>query len=510
MSNITKSDATTEESYRLDNFNPANESEKFSYTSARVAKPVYNKYNTVGRPKVFGYYTDWSQYDSRLEGQQEPASDRGRGVDLTLVSPTAFDKLIVGFAGIVGDLGEKSAAIAKGASDFGINTQDGSVTFLDIWGDAQSYLNNGFPNWVDIPMPNDFQQEKVQGVLGGLRDLQKKAKTQGHNLVLSFSVGGWTMSNGFHDMSRNAQQRARFCASIIDIFKRFPMFTALDIDWEYPGAAGNNNPYDDDDSVYYIQLIKDLRAALSGAGLSSTEISIASSADPTTLAKSNVPGLLAAGVNAINLMTYDFFGTPWAATLTHHTNLYKTAQTTWGVDVAVDYLVSVGVAQSAINIGYAGYTRNARNAVISQPSPLIGTYEPGSGTTTGSFESGSTEWYDIIYNYLDLEAQKGKNGFQLYTDEAADADYLYSTASKLFLSLDTPRTVKAKAEYARQKGLGGVFTWTADQDNGLLVNAAREGLGAPLVTQAIDMTPFYFKGVNVGPDPIDRAPVAQI
>ena len=96
MSNIIKPDLATEESYRIDGFDPATSTEKYSYTSARVAKPVYNKYNNAGRPKVFGYYTDWSQYDGRLQGSQQPA-DRGRGVDLALVAPTAFDKLIIGF-----------------------------------------------------------------------------------------------------------------------------------------------------------------------------------------------------------------------------------------------------------------------------------------------------------------------------------------------------------------------------------------------------------------------------
>lgn len=509
MSNITKPDAATQESYHLDGFDPATDTEKYSYTSARVAKPVYNKYNNVGRPKVFGYYTDWSQYDGRLQGSQDPAG-RGRGVDLALVAPTAFDKLIIGFAGILGDQGEKSTAIATGAAAFGLHDQDGSVTFLDVWGDTQTFVNNGFSGYKDVIMPNDFQQEKVQGVLGGLRDLQKRAKTEGHDLVLSLSVGGWTMSNGFYNMARDPIQRVRFVGSIVDIFKRFPMFSEVDIDWEYPGAPGNNNPYGDDDNVYYVHLIRELRKGFNDAGLPNTKISIASSADPVILAKSNIPGLLAVGLNGINLMTYDFFGTPWAPALNHHTNLHKTASTTYGTDAAVDFLIAQGVAQSNINIGYAGYTRNGRNAAISQLSPLVGTYEPGAATTTGTFESGSTEWYDIIYNYLDLEAQKGKNGFDLYTDEQADADYLYSASSKLFLSLDTPRTVKAKAAYAREKGLGGIFTWTADQDNGLLVNAAREGLGSPIVTQKIDMAPFYFKGINSLPDPVDLAPVAQI
>lgn len=67
------------------------------------------------------------------------------------------------------------------------------------------------------------------------------------------------------------------------------------------------------------------------------------------------------------------------------------------------------------------------------------------------------------------------------------------------MSLDTPRTVKAKGEYAANLGLGGLFTWTVDQDNGVLVNAAREGLGYELSKKVIEMDPFYVEGINIAP-----------
>lgn len=147
-------------------------------------------------------------------------------------------------------------------------------------------------------------------------------------------------------------------------------------------------------------------------------------------------------------MTYDFFGTPWAETLGHHTNRKALEEGGWAVETIVDHLLAEGFSADRINIGYAGYTRNARQVEIESLSPLKGSYNPGTGDTTGSFESGTSEWYDVIYSYLDLENQKGRNGFNVYTDQVADADYLYSPESKLFLSLDTPRTVKAKGEYA--------------------------------------------------------------
>lgn len=41
---------------------------------------------------------------------------------------------------------------------------------------------------------------------------------------------------------------------------------------------------------------------------------------------------------------------------------------------------------------------------------------------------------------------------------------------------------------------------TIDQDNGVLLNAAREGLGYEIESEVIDMEPFYFEGINVEKD----------
>ena len=494
-SKLIKTDSLTEASYQADGFKPASEVQNFSYTSARVAKPVYNKYKAATpKPKVFGYYTDWSQYDGRLQGEMDKGA-RGRGYDLANVSPTAYDKIIFGFIGITGDKGEKQYTIENAASATGKKKDE--PTFLDPWGDFQSYVNCGqaTSGW-DLD-PKTVTQKNTKGLLGGLRDLQAKAKQQGHNLVLSMSIGGWTMSNGFHEMAKTAASRKTFSAGVVKLFKQFPMFSEVDIDWEYPNNEGNGNPHAPEDGSNYALLIKELKTQLNTAGRSDVKISIASSAVVETLGYSNVKALLDAGLYGINVMTYDFFGTPWAETLTHHTNLSPLSAGGWSVEAVVDYLVNEGFPSDRINVGYAAYTRNGRNAQIESFSPLKGSYAPGEGTTTGTFESGCTEWYDTINTYLDLENQKGRNGFNVYTDKIANADYLYNPQSKLFMSLDTPRSVKAKGEYAAKRNLGALFTWTIDQDNGVLVNAAREGLGYELESQIVEMSPFYFEGINI-------------
>lgn len=508
---LIQQDQYTEQSYAMDGFDPKKNDSKNSYTSGRVMKRVYNKYETKNKPKVFGYYTDWSQYDKRAAESKTgaiPAEERGRGIDITQLSPTAYDKLIIGFMGIVGDEGENRAKIERAAAWTGKKTNE--MTILDPWGDCQSYFNNGFSGWKpfgfgpegtyqDGTSEDCFYQSKVQGVLGALRDLQARAKQQGHTLALSFSLGGWTMSHAFHQLVKSDSAVNTLVASIIDFFKRFPMFSEIDIDWEYPNGPGNNNPHGPEDGANYVRLIGRLRKGLDSNGLSQVKISIASSANVELLKQSNINGLLAAGLYGINVMTYDFFGTPWAERLGNHTNIYKTANTEFSLQEAVGYLLEQGVNPEHINVGYAGYSRSAKGVNIDTFSPLSGTYN-GTGTTVGTFESGCVEWYDIINNYLDLENQCGRNGYHVYTDAEACADYLFNPDIKVFHSIDTPRTVREKARYVIAKGLGGLFTWTIDQDNGLLVNSAREGMGCACVDQVIDMQPFYFTGENITDD----------
>lgn len=377
-SKLIQGDTITETTHAANGFDPATSDDKISYTSARVAKPVYNKYkNSTTKPKVFGYYTDWSQYDSRLQGNM---SQPGRGYDLTKVSPTAYDKLIFGFVGITGfrkiDTEDRDV-VAEAAALCGKVKYE--PTFLDPWGDFQSYINLGFDvsGW-DVD-PKTVTQSNAKGLLGALRDMQAKAKAAGHTLALSMSIGGWSMSNGFHETAASDSSRKIFAKGVVKLFKQFPMFSEVDIDWEYPNNEGAGNPFGPEDGANYALLIAELRKQLDSAGLSNVKISIAASAVTTIFDYAKVKDLMAAGLYGINLMTYDFFGTPWAETLGHHTNRKALEEGGWAVETIVDHLLAEGFSADRINIGYAGYTRNARQVEIESLSPLKGSYNPGSG-----------------------------------------------------------------------------------------------------------------------------------
>ncbi|TDB62979.1 glycoside hydrolase family 18 protein [Photorhabdus khanii] len=492
-----------QKTYELNKFDPKNVDNALSYTPTRLAKTVFNTYDENDDFAVLCYLTDWSIYDERLV----PINDDsfkikgGRGADLMRFKGDKgkpFKRIIFSFAGIIGDTGEKKADIIKAAKDgwkMGdtdeniIKDHKGKPIPIDSWADVGSYLNCGFSGWKDDDWKL-YEQDKAQGVLGGLHLLQK----ENPDLEISVSVGGWSMSGAFYEVCRDDTFRQRFVEGVKDLYTRFPMLTHIDLDWEYPGSAGAGNPNAPDDYEHFVKLIKDLKSA----NISNLKgISIAASADIEKIKAAHIPELIAAGVNEINLMTYDFF-TLGDQKLSHHSNLYRNKDdqySKYSVDDAVNYLISLGIDKKLIYIGYSGYTRNARTAELESNNneQLVGKYTDGT-STVGSFESSVTEWTDIIYNYVDYENQIGRNGFEVFHDPVAKADYLYNKDLKVFMSLDTPRSVREKGRYVKEKGLGGLFIWTGDQDNGLLTNAAHEGLGRKPIKKVIEMEPFYFEG----------------
>lgn len=491
-----------EKTYEVNEFDPATEDSQISYTPGRVARHLFNDYSETEGFEVFGYMSDWGIYDARYEPDQYGYKEGGRGTDIMRLmqgKKPYFDRIVLGFSAIIGDKGLKAETIKKAAVDFGIASNEsdvvnheGKATFTDFWGDVGAYINCGFPGWKEVK----FNPQDAMGVLGALVQLNKKYPT----MPIGLSLGGWSMSEAFHHIAKDAAKRVRLAESLKFIFDLFPMFKELDIDWEYPNYKGeDHNQYDPEDVPNFIELIKEIRKVLPNV-----PISIATIAVPEGLQAGEIDKLVAAGVDKINLMTYDFFGSPWAEKLMHHTNLRNTVAdaTRNSVEKAVDYLINeLHIEPKKINIGYAGYSRNAKNATIVNASPLVGSYDQSNNEKTGvlgSFEKATSEWPDLLYNYLDGDLN-GTNGFKMYTDKVSSAEFLYNRTSSVFMSVETPWSVHEKAKYVREKGLGGMFIWMIDHDNGLLTNAAREGLGAKVDgTARIDMAPLLRSAAEKG------------
>ncbi|WP_338011068.1 glycosyl hydrolase family 18 protein [Photorhabdus temperata] len=273
--------------YRLNDFDPKKTDSALSYTPTRLAKAVFNTYDENDDFAVLCYLTDWSIYDERLAPINEDSFKikGGRGADLMRFkgdkeNGKPFKRIIFSFAGIIGDPGSKGEGIIEQAikgwkmgedKDEILKNYKGRPILVDPWGDVAAYLNCGFSSWKDETW-NLYDGNKAQGVLGGLR-LLKEANS---DLEISVSVGGWSMSGAFYEVCRNDIFRQRFIDGIKDLFDKFPILTHIDLDWEYPGSAGDGNPNAPDDYEHFVELIKDLK----NANISNLKsISIAASAD---------------------------------------------------------------------------------------------------------------------------------------------------------------------------------------------------------------------------------------
>src|SRR5512143_3516605 len=144
--------------------------------------------------------------------------------------------------------------------------------------------------------PHDAENLKV---LTGLRQYHP-------HLKVLVSVGGWTWSKGFSDAALTAKSRRVFVASAVDFVRRHDL-DGFDVDWEYPGLPGDNNPHRAEDRENFTAMMAALRQALDREGarrgrhlfLTFAAGASRSFIDHTELSKAQ------AVVDFVNLVTYD-------------------------------------------------------------------------------------------------------------------------------------------------------------------------------------------------------------
>ncbi|MCP4791553.1 MAG: chitinase, partial [Gammaproteobacteria bacterium] len=199
-------------------------------------------------------------------------------------------------------------------------------------------------------------------------------------------------------------------------------------------------------------------------------------------------------------MTYDFFG-GWSNVTGHQTGLNCGSHISvdecngTGVDDngvprkgpaytlsnAVDLLLAQGVPSKQIVIGAAMYGRGwegvmpENTTIADNPMTAEGTGKLKGSTAQGVWEDGIID-YKGLAQYMVGSAGTGVNGFEVGYDELADAAYVWNRQSGTLVTYDSPRSVRAKGQYVNANGLGGLFAWEIDADNGDILNAMHEGL----------------------------------
>lgn len=425
--------------------------------------------------EVGSYYASWGVYSGRDYGPYQVPVER-------------LSHVYVGFGGICGN---NSAAYNNGGG-----LRASCQNLLSGPGNGNYYLNKiknlkkGEVSFIDDNWAYfDKKMMSLDGEYSGQLSGMVEWKNRNPNLKVIWSLGGWSYSRPFYAMANSAQGRKVFIDSIINWLSEPVMFfvDGIDIDWEFPGGEGADsgvgNPMTDGKA--YIMLLKELRVALNkleSVNNKNYELSVAIGVAPSKQANFKASGALIANMlpylDRLGLMTYDFHGS-WDNFVGFNSALGRDSNDNKILTIKeiVDLLESEHQVSdfSKISLGLAFYGRSHGKVSAYDPYSLLGANSNGAGKG-GSIEAGSFSYFDLYKNFIGKDGL-GINGWQaIYYPKYAGA-LLWSQSRQQVISYTPPKGVESLVQYAQSKKMKGVFSWTVDDDNGILLEAIHRAYG---------------------------------
>ncbi|KAH9442496.1 hypothetical protein MJO28_015439 [Puccinia striiformis f. sp. tritici] len=351
--------------------------------------------------------------------------------------------------------------------------------------EPQTNLTFSFGQNLTIPHAEKLAVEFV--------DLAKK-----HNVNPLLSIGGWTGSRHFSELSSTAERRTSFATTMVKYAKKLG-FVGIDLDWEYPNGEGIGcNTHSPQDTVNFGLLLKEIRklwpqAQLTAAlGLNGLIGSNGSPADATETAG------IAENLDFVNLMAYDVFGA-WAPTTGPLAPLYATcAPAGFGqsVETGVEIMVKQGFKVQQIILGLPAYAKrlelvspeltpmtvNGTKTLLYQkhtdvtPPGGIADDKPGLDVCGNEQKwGGSFLTTELISNgWLSKDQKTGMNGYKRHFDKCSGTPFL--TNGKYFITYEDHFTSVSKAKWAQEKHLAGVFFFDTTGPTKSTVSAAARAL----------------------------------
>jgi len=259
----------------------------------------------------------------------------------------------------------------------------------------------------------------------------------GSKLLLTF--GGWGNNEGFAAMVSTEDSRQNFISNLLDLMDNYG-YDGIDLDWEHPSNSTETNNL--------TLLVQELRDAFNSVN---PEFMIT-----MAVGASNWSGqhyeyeIINENIDWFSMMGYDFHGS-WSSHAGHNAPLYQSppGDPDGSVHTGVNYLVNTrNIPVEKLNLGVPFYGKKFNASAIN-----------------GSYSGAVTDiWYDEA---SDMVAA----GWEYYWDEDAYCPYLLNTSHNQLVTFDDPASIQAKAEYVKQRGLGGMMIWALGYD---LVNDVQE------------------------------------
>ncbi len=378
---------------------------------AQSDRPEHDGWEHHEKPRVVGYFTQWSIYDNFF-------------VKNLVTSGSA----------------EKLTQINYAFAEF----QNNQCASVDTWADYQ------------LPLPSD---ETVNGkadsttagtFAGNFRQLQE-LKEKYPNLKIVISIGGGSANPADFSVLAEPSNRKAFVKSCIDMYIKGNfgpgvvkpgIFDGFDIDWEYPAST--------EDEANLTGLLAEFRTQLDAIH-KGMPLSIASSAGSWAYQYIDFKKVQES-LTFFDLMNYDFDG-PWEDTTGLVAPLYQAKgdpDPTNNANAAVQAYLAAGVKPEKIVFGMPFYGYEWTDV----PKTADGLFQAGTPVGDGSS-------YNVI--------EPTESSFKKYRDPRTHAPWLYDGTN--FWTYDDPDSLAFKAQYVRQQKLGGVMIWdlSGDMPDGTLI-----------------------------------------
>ncbi|KAF9629996.1 hypothetical protein BFW01_g177 [Lasiodiplodia theobromae] len=303
----------------------------------------------------------------------------------------------------------------------------------------------------------DLHHPIPPGPPGCLPALTHLRATSHPHLKLLLSLGGGSGSAPFPTLASSPTARTTLATSLA-AFVRLHALDGVDLDWEHPASPA--------DGTHFLALLRALRDALPAPRY---VLSAALPAGEWCLR--NIPlAAVAEVLDAVNLMAYDFAGSWTAGRAGHHARLFVGRGEPYDAYAkrsghgAVDYVLSKGVPARKVVLGVPVYGRS-----------FLGVRGPGEVFEGCGGEAGGV----VEYRELPREGAEEVVDEEVWGASCWVGGGGEEGKAEEWVSYDSPRTVREKARYVRERGLGGLFYWTGVADKkgeGSLLRAGYEGL----------------------------------
>lgn len=334
--------------------------------------------------------------------------------------------------------------------------------FTSIQAQKLTHINYAFANIIDgkVCFGGDTQIDETDLNEDDIRALQD-LKMLNPALKILVSVGGWTWSTHFSEVALTEASREKFAVSAVDFLKKYSL-DGIDLDWEYPNQIGAGNPYRPEDVENFTRLLKAVRLKLDAQSRQDGRpekdgylLTIATGGDEAYVRNTRL-GAAIQYLDFVNIMTYDAYN-GLHNTTGHHANLFAAnndpAVSAKGEEIKSAFTsvlghLKAGVPAAKINLGLAFYGRMWK-----------GVHKENNGL----FQKAQTVGMIVSYHEI-VQHCTEKNGYQQFWDASAAASYLWQADSGIFISYETPKSIRLKIEYLKNEGLGGVMFWEYTDD----------------------------------------------